>query len=143
VLANVSDNVQSGFETTQDVVSKNAKMLRKQAKKAQKQFVPLIADAADSVQSGLETTQKTVSKNAKKAGKTLKSAADNIKDTQESVQDQLEKYSRRRKRNRFLFRVGLVGGVVVALLYAPQTGAEVRQKLMDLWNQYVPQNPNL
>ncbi len=54
---------------------------------------------------------------------------------QDSWQDRVESYQRKRARAKFLFRLGLVAGLVFILLYAPWPGSETRRQLGDLWQQ--------
>src|SRR6266705_602107 len=111
-LARTQDTVQSGLEQTQDVL-----------------------------QSGLNKAQSVLSagrKNVKRAGKGLQSATGSLKDAQESVQQQFARYAKRRRRAKVLFRMGLLTGVVLVLLYAPWPGSDTRRQLGKWWQQVYP-----
>jgi hypothetical protein len=162
-LASMQDSVQSGLEQTQDALQGgldvaqdtwqgNVKRASKSLKKAQKKMKHRLASMQDSVQSGLEQTQDVLqsglskaqgvlsvgSKNVKRAGKGLQKATGSLKDAQDSVQQQLARYARRRKRAKVLFRVGLLTGIVLILLYAPWPGSDTRRQLGEWWKQVFP-----
>ncbi len=84
----------------------------------------------------LEKTQDVVVTSTMKASKSLQKAADNAKDIKESLQDRYAHYQQKRRRNRAFFRIGLLAGVVLALLYTPLTGSDVRQRIVQRWQQY-------
>jgi uncharacterized membrane protein len=54
------------------------------------------------------------------------------------VQDQYASYQRKRQAARVLFRIGLIAGVVAALLLTPIAGSEVRARLVGQWDKYRP-----
>ncbi len=64
-----------------------------------------------------------------------------VKDVQESVQDQLASYARKRRRAKMLFRLGLLVGVTLAFLYTPWPGADVRRRLSAWWQQVLAAQP--
>jgi len=145
-LGNLQDTVQSGLSKTQDTLqtslsvaqdawSKNAKTASKNLKKAQKNLSSLQDTVQDNLQSGLGTAQDVLDKSAKSASKSLKKVTKNVKDVQDTVQDRIKSYQRKRARAKFLFRVGLVAGIVLALMYTPLSGSETRQQLREYWQQ--------
>ncbi len=162
-LASMQDSVQSGLEQTQDMLQGgldiaqdawqgNARRASKNLKKAQKKMKRSLASMQDSVQSGLEQTQDVLQsglskaqgvlsagrKNVKRAGKGLQSATGSLKDAQGNVQQQFARYARRRRRAKILFRLGLLTGVVLVLLYAPWPGSDTRRQLGEWWQQVFP-----
>jgi hypothetical protein len=151
-LARTQDTVQTGLSTAQDAWQGNVKRASKNLKKAQKKMKRSLASMQDSVQSGLEQTQDVLQsglskaqgvlsagrKNVRRAGKGLQSATGSLKDVQESVQQQVARYGRRRKRAKVLFRLGLLTGVVLVLLYAPWPGSDTRRQLGEWWQQVFP-----
>jgi gas vesicle protein len=58
---------------------------------------------------------------------------------QDSMQDRIESYQRKRARAKFLFRIGLVTGLVAAFLLAPWPGSETRRQLGEYWQQVQQQ----
>jgi hypothetical protein len=62
---------------------------------------------------------------------------------QETLQGRLESYQRRRARAKALFRIGLVAGIVGALLYTPWPGAETRSRLGGYLQQFGKLTQNL
>jgi hypothetical protein len=147
-LNKAQDVAQSGLSTAQDVLQKNVKRASKDLKKAQKSMkvaqkaaavgstVALsktqdvlessLGTAQDVLQSGLGTSQEVLQKNVKRARKELKKAGESVKDVGETVQHTT---------SRFLFRTGLVTGLVLILLFTPWPGSETRARLADLFQQ--------
>lgn len=144
-LSTAQDVAQSGLSTAQDVLKKNVKRANKNLKKAQKSMKGVqqtvqgsvetgVSATQDVLQSGLNTAQDMLEKNVKSASKNLKKAGENMQDVQETVS---------RKTSRFLFRLGIVVGLVAILLYTPWPGSETRQKLADLFQQAKQNVSNL
>src|SRR5260370_164478 len=111
-LARTQDTVQTGLSTAQDAWQGNARRASKNLKKTQKKV--------------------------KRGGKGLQSATGSLKDAQGNVQQQLARYARRRRRAKVLFRLGLLTGVVLVLLYAPWPGSDTRRQLGEWWQQVFP-----
>ena len=94
-----------------------------------------LAKTQDTLQTGLSAAQDALQQNVKRANKSLKKAKRSIKDVQESVQDQLAGYRRKRKLARVLFRLGLLVGIALALLYTPWPGSDTRRQLAAWWQR--------
>ena len=62
-------------------------------------------------------------------------AARNVRKVSDDRQHSYERAARRRARNRRLFRWGLIVGIVLALLYTPVAGPEIRRGLAEQFNQ--------
>ncbi len=151
-LEQTQDTLQGGLEIAQDTWEENVKRASKNLKKAQKKMKRSLASMQDSVQSGLEQTQDVLQsglnkaqsvlsagrKNVKRAGKGLQSATGSLKGAQENVQQQFARYAKRRRRAKVLFRMGLLTGVVLVLLYAPWPGSDTRRQLRKWWQQVFP-----
>lgn len=162
-LASMQDTVQSGLEQTQDMLQggldfaqdtwhDNYRQASKNLKKARRKMKRSLESMQDSVQSGLEQTQdvlqsglskaqdvlSTGKKSVKRAGKGLQSATGSLKGAQGNVQQQFARYARRRRRARVLFRLGLLAGLVIVLLYAPWPGSDTRHQLGEWWQQLFP-----
>src|SRR5712692_7584900 len=151
-LKQTQDMLQGGLDIAQDTWQGNVKRASKNLKKAQKKLKRSLASMQDSVQSGLEQTQDVLQsglnkaqsvlsagrKNVKRAGKGLQSATGSLKDAQGNVQQQFARYARRRRRAKVLFRLGLLTGVVLVLLYAPWPGSDTRRQLGVWWQQVFP-----
>lgn len=73
---------------------------------------------------------------ANKVSRTLRQAGENVKELKETAQERHEQRVRKRRRARLMFRWGLIIGVVLALLYTPKPGVEIRTKLTELWHTY-------
>ena len=111
-----------------DVARYNADDVKDRAIKAVKSTVSSVQDG---VQSGL-------AKNAKRTSKNLKNAQENLRDTRDALQSQLKKRARRRARARAVFRLGILTGVGLMLLYAPWPGSETRRQLVAFWQGLFP-----
>jgi hypothetical protein len=83
-----------------------------------------------------ERTQGIVVISARKASENFQKATDNAKDIREALQEGYARYQRKRRRNRTLFRIGLLTGVVLALFYTPLAGPEVRRRIGVQWQHY-------
>ena len=87
---------------------------------------------------GIGATQDVLGKSTKRAAIGLKEAQKNLKDTQQSLQSQLERRARRRKRAKTVFRLGLLSGFIGMLLYTPWPGSETRRQLVEFWQGLFP-----
>ena len=108
-LSTVTDTVRSGVAKTQDVLLE-----------------------------GLDVTQELLKDQQKRSAKKFKRAQKNFQDTRNSMQSSLEKRSRRRQRAKFVFRLGLLSGLVLVVLYSPWSGQEIRSRLVEVWNGFSP-----
>ena len=144
-VSTTQDALQTGLEVAQVALGQNVKRVNKNLKKAQKNLRknlknlqgPLqenlqtgLSRTQDVLLTGLDTTQDVLGKNAKRATKNLKKAQANLKDTRDTLQTQLERRSKRRRRARTIFRLGLLTGIVLVLLYTPWPGSETRDRIM-------------
>ncbi len=134
-LAKTQDTLQTGLSMAQDAWQQNVKRANKNLKKARKKMKPVLESAQESVQSGLDLAQDAWQQNVKNANKNLKKAKKSITDVQQSVQDQLAGYARKRKRARAVFRLGLLVGIVLVLLYTPWPGSDTRRQLVTWWQR--------
>jgi len=132
------DALQTGLSAAQEILAQNVKSARKNLKQAQKNIGPLTASVQDNIQSGLSQAQVTLQKSAKKAGKSLKQAQGSLKDTRDSVQAQVAQYRRKRRRAKMLFRMGLISGLILMLLFAPWPGSESRRQIVEFWQGLFP-----
>ncbi len=140
--------VQSGLDVAQDAWKDNSKRAAKNLKKARKKATKNLKNLQGSMQdkaglaqgavaAGVGLAQLALKQNARRASKGLKKAKDNLGDVQDSFQHRLDHMARKRKRARFLFRLGLLAGIVAALLYAPRTGADMRRLVGTYLRQFV------
>jgi hypothetical protein len=82
-----------------------------------------------SAAAGLGLLQVALERNMRSARQRLDTARNNLEEARQSWREERERRARRRRRARFIFRVGLVTGVVLALCFAPRPGAETRRRL--------------
>ncbi|WP_170211514.1 YtxH domain-containing protein [Thermosporothrix hazakensis] len=120
--------LQSGMQTAQSVLGENAR-------KAQQNLKFLQENVQSAMGSGLQKTQGLLDKGSKQAGKALEHVSSSARDMKESMQDQYQRYQRRRQRARTMFRVGLLVGIAGALLLTPYPGSEVRQRIGEQWQK--------
>jgi len=153
VQRTVQKSLQSGVSTTQDALQtglgvaqvaleRNVKRVNKNLKKAQKNLNKnlknLQGPLQENLQTGLSRTQDVLSTNAKRATKNLKKAQENLKDKRDTLQTQLIRRARRRRRARTIFRLGLLTGIVLVLLYTPWPGSETRNRIMQSLQALFP-----
>ena len=93
-----------------------------------------LSQTQDVLLTGMGATQDVLGKSAQRASKGLKEAQKNIKVTQNPIQSRFERRARNRKRARMVFRLGLLSGFAMVLLYTPWPGSEIRHQLVELWN---------
>jgi len=84
----------------------------------------------------LDTVLDRGTRPADKVSRTLRQASENVKGLKETAQERHEQRVRKRRRARRMFRWGLITGVMLALLYTPKPGVEIRTKLTELWHTY-------
>src|SRR5205085_2459338 len=126
------------LDLSQNLLRRNSRRrnLQKQAnknlKKAQKRLSSLQETVQENVQSSLSKTQDTLQLGLGLAQDVMDK---NVKGVQDSLQDRIEAYQRKRARAKFLFRMGLLAGVVLSLLYTPWPGSQTRQLLGAYWQQ--------
>src|SRR5579884_1255883 len=149
-LSKAQDVLQSALGTTQDYVQSGQKQATKNLKKARKQAKKGLSSAQDTAQSSLARTQDVLlagmglaqalmEQQSKRASKGLKKAQKNLQSVGDSLQSRAARSSRHRKRGKFLFRVGLLTGLVMALLFTPWPGVEFRSHLVGLWQSMFSQ----
>jgi hypothetical protein len=120
----------------QEVFQKSAKSASKSLEQAQKQLGGIPDVVQGSVQSGLSKTQEALGKGAQQATESLMQAGETVMGVPDTLQDQYASFVRKRKRARMLFRWGLLVGIVLALLYTPVPGSQVRAMLAQQWEHY-------
>lgn len=130
------DTLQNAWETSQHVLEKRMKRARKQLRKTRKNLKHMQKAAQENLKSGWATTQDTVGEGSQLVSRSLMQLGSNAKDASKAVQKRYKHYQRKRTRARKLFRWGLVVGLILALLFAPASGAETRRRLAAFWEQY-------
>jgi hypothetical protein len=132
--------LQKGVDKAQAIIGKQALLAGVGLTKAQKMLGDTLEDVQDSIQNGMQITKNrtfgALGKGKAKATDKLAKATNNVKVIKDSMQDRYEQYMRKRKRARRLFRWGLIIGLVLALLYTPKPGAELRSQLQEQWQHY-------
>jgi gas vesicle protein len=146
-------SLKKGLANAQDTFQDRAKDARKSLKRARKATQETLASglstAQDALGSGWSATQdaldtgwSTAQDFAEEGSKRVRKGAARVASDAQDKKHELQKYYEHRQhkheRRRNLFRWGLVFGLVLALLFAPLSGAETRKRLAVLWDQYKP-----
>jgi gas vesicle protein len=116
-LETMQKGAQKNLKRMQKSAAKNLKRMQKQAKSVQKQAKKNLKSVQEGAQGNLQVAQK------------------NIQQAGDAMQAKRARASRRRWRRKMAFRLGLLTGVVAALLFAPRTGSEMRRQLMSFWQR--------
>ncbi|GAC1661927.1 MAG: hypothetical protein NVS9B9_23610 [Ktedonobacteraceae bacterium] len=164
-LSKAQDVISGTVDTAQDVFEKNTRAARKNFKKAQKEALKNFKKAQKSAKSNIAATvstaqdvtdmaskkanagflqsksaaQDAVDNASKKATASFLGAKSTVQDKLDDAQAESERKARRKANAKGLFRFGLVAGIVIALLYTPTPGSQVRQQLMQQVNKYREQ----
>jgi hypothetical protein len=132
--------LQAGLGLAQIITEKNKRDASKNIKEAQKQAQKNLKETQKKVQKNLKETQGNLesgwNKTQRMFSKRSQQATATAKDMRDTAQKQLARYKRRRRRARTIFRMGLVLGVVLALLYAPFPGSEIRRRIASQVERY-------
>ena len=145
--AQAQKKVQKSLNKAQDAANKQAAQASAGLAKAQQKLgkawggvQDTLGGVQDTLQDNVQTStakfSKTLDKGTKKATKNLTKATTNIKGMRDNAQDRYEHHLRKQQRARSMFRWGLVIGVVLALLYTPKPGVEMRAQLATWWQHY-------
>lgn len=135
-----------GCEAAQEKLEKQAKNASKQLKKARKDVQHMqkvvrknVKSGLSSIQEGLESrwsaTQGTLEKGSHQVQKGLIQPGANARDARETARKRYKHAQRKRARARKMFRRGVVIGIVLAFLFTPVPGSEVRRRLMSFWQE--------
>jgi hypothetical protein len=95
-----------------------------------------VATSAKRASQSVQQAQDVVATNAKRASQSVQQAAENAKEVTEALQNRYARYQRKRRRNRIIFRIGLLTGVALALCYTPIAGSDMRQRIVQQWQHY-------
>lgn len=130
------DTLQNAWETSQHALKMSKKQARKQLKKTRKSLKRMQKAAQENLSSAWETTQDTVGEGSQRVSKGLAQIGSSVQDAGQAVQKRYKHARRKRARARSLFRWGLAIGLLLAVLFAPLSGAETRQRLAGYWERY-------
>jgi sorbitol-specific phosphotransferase system component IIBC len=138
-LANVQDSAKSEWQdllaATASIAGAVGALLYENQRRAQKELHQAQVSLLKTATPIVEKTQDVVVISTRKAGESLQRVADNAKDFTEARQERFAHYQQKRRRNRIIFRIGLLTGVALALFYTPLTGSDVRQRIARQWKQ--------
>ncbi len=126
VLSDLGDRA----STVAQAASASTKKMQKQA---QKNLQNLKQATQENLESGWSTARSKWEDGSQQVRENLAQIGSNVQDAREASQKRAKANKRARARARTVFRWGLVIGVVLVLLYTPISGAEVRQRIADLW----------
>src|SRR5438309_1311588 len=138
------------MKKTSDVVQYSVNGAKEMGRQATNSAISTIQDSVqsgvskvqDALLVGLGVTQELLQGQQKRSAKNLrkanKKAQKNLKKMQGTLQSQLERRARRRKRAKTMFRLGLLSGFIVMVLYTPWPGSETRRQLVEFWQGLFP-----
>jgi hypothetical protein len=129
------DKVQHLLATSLGIAGATAAILYKKRRQTQKRLQRTQKKIMVLTTPIVKKTRKAVRVNTQKATQGLQQATSTAKDFTEFVLDQYDHFQKKRQRGRALFRIGLMAGVILALLYTPLSGVEIRQWLKTQWQQ--------
>src|SRR5579883_1251392 len=127
--SNVQENIGSGWMKALAMLQAGLGLAQIITEKNKRDASKNIKETQGNLESGWNKTQRMFSKRSQQATATAK-------DMRDTAQKQLARYKRRRRRARTIFRMGLVLGVVLALLYAPFPGSEIRRRIASQVERY-------
>src|SRR5262249_6969712 len=116
----------------QDVVATSAKKASQSVQQAQ----DVVATGAKKASQSVQQAQDAVATGAMRASRSVQQARENAKDVTEALQKRYARYQRRRRRNRIIFRIGLLSGIALAFCYTPISGSDIRQRIAQQWQHY-------
>jgi hypothetical protein len=146
-LSVLSDQQQKGLKKAQKRLDKQAVQAGERLTKVQQKLGDSLNEAQNTLQNSIQIAKAKMmatlgtaldrgTRPANKVSRTLRQAGENVKELKETAQERHEQRVRKRRRARLMFRWGLIIGVVLALLYTPKPGVEIRTKLTELWHTY-------
>jgi hypothetical protein len=138
-LSKAQDLVQDNFDPAQQKLKKSLKSaqetLQVRAKGTQKDLKLARKAAQKRLVSGWSTTQEMLEEGSKRIQQGLEKVATDTAHAEEALRERRKQRQSKRTRARFLFRGGLISGVVLALLLTPLSGAEARKHVGSFLSQ--------
>jgi len=129
------DVIGEGLETTEVTLQKRVKRARKNLRKTQKNLKHLQKAAQENLESGWSAARDKWEEGSQQVSRNLTKVGSNAQGASKTIQKRYRHSQRKRARARALFRWGLVIGFVLALLYTPITGAEIRHRIILFWKK--------
>ena len=141
-LAKTQEGISAGLDSTQDALrgmQKGSKKYAKNLKKMQKGASKNVKTLQKSASKNMKSLQKGAKENLKNlqqgVGSNMQAAQKNVQQVGNALQSRRAKATRQRSRRKWVFRVGLLAGVVAALLFAPRPGSEMRSQFASFWQR--------
>ncbi|HLZ57634.1 MAG TPA: YtxH domain-containing protein [Ktedonosporobacter sp.] len=153
-MGTAQDVFSNGMDTAQDVMARNAKQARKNWKRTQKNLGRNMTrtqytlgehsrrvgghlwNAASTVYGLPGNVGGALGEGSRRAGRHIWNTATNVYSFPGNARERYARQACRQARARRLFDWGLAIGAVVAMLYAPIPGSELRRRLVSQWQQY-------
>jgi len=123
--------IQGSISTASDTLTSNTQAAQSRLRKGTKDAQKNLGKVQKNLASTLDETSNRINKGTKQASKNLHKASRQAKDMQASTQTRVS-----HQIAKTLFRTGIVTGVVLALLFTPIAGSEVRSRIAATWKQY-------
>lgn len=141
-LAKTQEGISAGLDSTQDALKgmqKGSKKYAKSLKKMQKGASKNVKSLQKSASKNMKSLQKGAKENLKNlqqgVGSNMQAAQKNVQQVGNALQSRRAKAARQRSRKKWVFRLGLLSGVVAALLFTPRPGSEMRSQLASFWQR--------
>lgn len=134
-IESAQDTFSSGMTTAQKSFAKNARKARKNLRQAQHNLHNMQSNLQENISSGIATGMAKTQDIMHMGADGVRRVTSYPHEMQRVRQERHEQREQRRARARTLFRWGIVTGVILALIYAPVSGAETRRYLAEKWQQ--------
>lgn len=120
-----------------DAAQKASAQTQKALHQTRKNLKQIQHTAQENVASGLSNMRDRWDDGSQHARESLVSMGSHLQDRRERAEEHHRQAQRRRARARTLFRWGILIGLIVAFLYTPVPGSEVRRRIAQRWRQYT------
>jgi len=125
----------AGMTAAQKSFTRNARKAQKNLQQAQHNLRDMQTSLQENISAGIATGLARTQDLLQRSGERARKVAAYPREMQLARQERHEQRAHRRAQARTLFRWGLVTGAVLALIYAPVSGAETRRYLAEKWQQ--------
>ncbi len=134
--------LQTGLTVAQVAAVKGVAKANKNLKKAQKNLRKAQYAAQDTAHTAKDKALDALETGRRQANENILQATTSARDVRDMLLEQRAQRRRQRKWARRMFRLGIVTGLILILLYTPISGLEIRRRIAALWQQYVSPRPS-
>ena len=130
------DALLGGLETTQHTLKKGLETAQEKSARTQDNLRHLQQTTQKHLTSGWSATQDKLEDGSKQIRKNLALVTATTLNADKALKTHYKHHKSKRVWGRRLFGWGLIGGVILALLFAPISGVETRKRIARFWEQY-------